>query len=163
MDEELIRYRSEQAHAYLERIRRLGDDCAALQAEVDDARERASGLTGIDYTRDRVSAPKGDEAMVNAVESIREAVRDYVVKLAEYTDERKRASDAMMGMPDYTEARALRLRYLLNRDWEQVCVEMHYTYDGMMKLRRRALCSYWDVMPVEERDSIPLARPREYD
>ena len=157
MDEELQRYRSEQAHAYLERIRKLGEDCAALQDEVEDARDRASGLTGIDYTRDQVDSSPTDEAMVNAVSSIKRAIGDYAMKLAEYIDERKRASDAMMLMDDYTEARALRLRYLLNHDWEQVCVEMHYTYDGMMKLRRRALCSYWEKMPFSERDPMPPA------
>ena len=154
MDEELQRYRSEQAHAYLERIRKLGDDCAALQDEVDDAYDRVGG---IDYSRDDVMVSPNDEAMVEAVESIKQKIRDYVVKLAEYADERMRASDALMRMDDYTEAKALRLHYLLDRDWEKVCVEMHYTYDGMMKLRRRALCSYYDVMPHTERDPKHLA------
>lgn len=163
MDDEMRAYRIDQAHAYLERIRKLGDDCAALQQEVDDARERASGLTGIDYARDRVSTSANDDGMVNAVVSIRQAINDYTVKLSEFLDERKQASDALNRMDDYTEAKALRLRYICCMDWESVCVQMHYTYDGMMKLRRRALCSYWEVMPMAERDRIPLARPREYD
>ena len=163
MEEEYFNYRIGQAHAYLERIRKLGDDCAALQAEVEDARERASGIVGIDYSRDAVSTTPNDDGMVNAVESIRHAIRDYALKLSELLDERKKASDALDHMNDYTEAKALRLRYICCMDWESVCVQMHYTYDGMMKLRRRALCSYWEVMPMAERDQIPLARPREYD
>ena len=152
--DELQRYRIEQAHDYLERIRKLGEDCAALQAEVDDARDR---LGGVDYSRDSISLSPNDDAMVEAVDAIKHAVRDYVMKLAEYTDERHRASMAVMKMDDATEARALRLRYLLNMDWEAVCVQMHYSYDGMMKLRRRALCSYYDVMPHTERDPMPSA------
>ena len=31
MDEELQRYRADQAHAYLERVRDLGEDCAGLK------------------------------------------------------------------------------------------------------------------------------------
>ena len=157
MDDEYFNYRAAQAHNYLERIRKMGEDCAALQAEVDDARDRASGLTGIDYARDRVSTSATDDGMVNAVESIRRAIRDYAVKLSELLDERKRASDAMNQMDDYTEARALRLRYICCMDWESVCVQMHYSYDGMMKLRRRALCSYWEVMPISERDPMEQA------
>ena len=157
MDEELQRYRADQAHAYLERIRRLGEGCAGMQALVDDARDRASGVRGIDYSRDRVQTSPTDDAMVNAVDEIRSRIRDYVAVLAEYEAERKRANDALTGMEDYTEAKALRLRYLLGRDWEQVCVEMHYSYDGMMKLRRRALASYWEVMPACERDPMPMA------
>ncbi len=163
MEEELIRYKSEQAHSYLERIRKMGEDCAALELEVDDARTRASGVKGIDYSEVRVTTSRNDDAMVNAIESVKAAIRDYVVKLAEFTDERKKASDAMNLMEDFTEARALRLRYLLGWKWERVCTEMDYSWDGMMKLRRRALCSYHDVMPLEGRDPLPVARPREYD
>ena len=157
MNDEYRNYRIEQAHAYLERIRNMGDDCAALQEEVDDARERASGVTGIDYARDRVSTSASDDGMVNAIESIRHAIREYAVKLSELLDERKRASDAMDKMDDYTEAKALRLRYICGWKWGRVCTEMDYTWDGMMKLRRRALCSYWDVMPMSERDPVQPA------
>ncbi len=157
MDDEFRQYRIDQAHEYLERIRKMGEDCAALQQEVDDARDRASGVTGIDYARDRVSTTPNDDGMVNAVESIRHAIRDYAVKLSELLDERKAASDAMNQMNDYTEARALRLRYICNWKWEKVCTEMSYSWDGMMSLRRRALCSYWEVMPISERDPMPRA------
>lgn len=157
MDDEYKQYRIDKAHAHLERIRKMGEDCAALQQEVDDARERASGVTGIDYSMDRVSTTPSDDGMVNAVESIRHAIRDYAVKLSELLDERKAASDAINRMDDYTEARALRLRYICNWKWEKVCIEMNYTWDGMMSLRRRALNSYWEVMPVTERDPMPSA------
>lgn len=157
MDEEYRQYRADQAHAYLERIRKMGEDCAALQQEVDDARERADGIKGIDYSRDRVDVSPTDDGMLNAVELIRGAIREYAVKLAELLDERKAASDALNAMEDFTEAKALRLRYICCRDWESVCVEMHYSWDGMMKLRRRALSSYWEVMPPSERDPMEPA------
>ena len=154
MDEEYMQYRIDQAHAYLERIRKMGDDCAALQAEVDDARVRATGVTGIDYTRDLVKSSPTDGKMADAVSAIRDAISDYVVKLAEFTGERSRASDALMLMDDLTEARVLRLRYLLDWKWEKVCTEMDYTWDGMMKLRRRALLHAYDVIPHSERDPM---------
>ena len=157
MDDEYRTYRIEQAHAYLERIRKMGDNCASLQQEVEDARTRAEGVTGIDYSKDMVQVTANDDAMVNAIERIHAVMRAYTVKLSEMLDERKRASDSLNLMDDYTEARALRLRYICNWKWERVCTEMNYSWDGMMSLRRRALCSYWDVMPVSERDQIPKA------
>ena len=55
-------------------------------------------------------------------------------------------------------ARALHLYYVDALDgWERVCVEMGYSYDGLMKLRRRALLHAYDVMPHTERDSLPPA------
>ena len=157
MDDEYRTYRIEQAHAYLERIRKMDDDCAALQQEVEDARAKAEGVNGIDYSKDFVKVSANDDAMVNAIERINAVIRAYTVKLSEMLDERKRASDTINLMSDYTEAKALRLRYICNWKWERICTEMSYSWDGMMSLRRRALCSYWDVMPVSERDQIPSA------
>lgn len=155
--DEYTSYKIDQAHAYLERIRKLGEDCAALQAEADDARDRASGLKGIDYAKDRVQVSPSDDGMVDAIERIHATIREYVLKLSELLDERKAASDALMLMDDYTEARALRLRYICNWKWERICTEMNYTWDGMMTLRRRALNSYWEVMPLSERDPMQPA------
>ena len=71
-------------------------------------------------------------------------------------DARKRVNDAAIAlarMQDPTEALCLTLYYVDACDtWERVCVEMHYSYDGMMKLRRRALVHAYDVMPHIERN-----------
>ncbi len=155
MDEELQRYRIEQAHAYLERIRKLGEDCAGLQQQVEDARERADGVKGIDYSAVRVQVSASDDAMANAVDTIKSCIVEYVTALAEYEDERSTASKSLSHMSDQTEAKALRLRYLLNYEWKDVKDKLNYkTLDGVMKLRSRALCSYWEVMPVAERDPM---------
>lgn len=154
MDEELIRYRADQAHAYLERVRRLGDGCAAMKQLVDDARERADGVKGVDLSAIYVqTSPTGDR-MVDAVEEIRTRIREYATALAEYESERKQANDSLLMMVNFTEATALRLRYLLGWRWERICTEMHYTWDGMMSLRRRALSDYYDVMPISQRDPM---------
>lgn len=147
MDEEYERMRIDMAHAYLERIRKMGEDCAGLRDQIDDAYYRAEGVGGMDYSAVRVSTSPNADALVDAVASIQEQIRGYVTDLAEYEDERHAAHMALMEMDDATEAKALRLRYLCCNDWEGVCVKMHYSYDGMMKLRRRALYSFSFVMP----------------
>lgn len=157
MDDELERYRSEQAHAYLERIRRMGDDCAGLQALIDDAYYRAEGVRGIDYSMVHVSTSTSTDAVPDAVAQLQEWIRDYVTDLAAYEDERHAAHKSLMLMPDQTEARALRFRYLMGWKWERICNEMDYSWQGMMTLRSRALVHYWEVMPRSERDAIPPA------
>lgn len=154
MDEELERYRAEQAHAYLEQIRRMGRTCAALQDLVDDARARAEGVTGIDYAAVRVTKSLDPDRMADLVEQIREGISDYIAALAEYEGERMRANAAIMSMPDYTSARILRLRYLCGWQWEKICVDMAYSYDWMMKLRRRALAEFYEYMPHDRRDAL---------
>ena len=147
-------WRVEQAHAYLERVRRMGADCAGLRRLVEDARANLGAVRGLDYSRGGGSQTAGDDAIVNEIAAVQESVASYVAKLAEYEDERHRAAMAVDRMPDPTEARVLRLRYLLGWKWENICVEVGYSYDGIMKLRRRALVSFYEVMP---RDAIPRA------
>lgn len=149
MDDELRRYRIDEAHAALERIRRMGEDCAGLQALVDDARDRATLLKGIDYSAVKVATSPTDDQMVDAITALNDRIAGYVTALRDYEDERYHASRAMDRMEDFTEAKALRLRYLLGLRWESVCDRMNYSWDGMMALRRRALLHYYDVMPRE--------------
>jgi len=148
-------WRVEQAHAYLERVRRMGADCAGLRRLVEDARANLGAVRGLDYSRGGGgSQTAGDDAIVNEIAAVQESVQAYVTKLAEYEDERHRAAMTVDRMPDPTEARVIRLRYLLGWKWENICVEVGYSYDGIMKLRRRALVSFYEVMP---RDAIPRA------
>lgn len=148
-------WRVEQAHAYLERVRRMGADCAGLRRLVEDARANLGAVRGLDYSRGGGgSQTAGDDAIVNEIAAVQESVQTYVTRLAEYEDERHRAAMTVDRMPDPTEARVIRLRYLLGWKWENICVEVGYSYDGIMKLRRRALVSFYEVMP---RDAIPRA------
>lgn len=157
MDEEYRAYRAEQAHAYLERVRRAGESCAGLREMVDDARERASGLRGVDYSAVRVSTSPTADAVPDAVAHIQELVGAYASDLAAYEGMRHEANMALLSMDDATLAKALRLRYLCGWNWERVCVDMRYSWDGMMKLRRRALAEFWEVMPRDARDPVPPA------
>lgn len=148
-------WRVEQAHAYLERVRRMGADCAGLRRLVEDARANLGAVRGLDYSRGGGGTQTaGDDAIVNEIAAVQESVQAYVTRLAEYEDERHRAAMTVDMMPDPTEARVIRLRYLLGWKWENICVEVGYSYDGIMKLRRRALVSFYEVMP---RDAIPRA------
>lgn len=148
-------WRVEQAHAYLERVRRMGADCAGLRRLVEDARANLGAVRGLDYSRGGGGTQTaGDDAIVNEIAAVQESVQAYVTRLAEYEDERHRAAMTVDRMPDPTEARVIRLRYLLGWKWENICVEVSYSYNGIMKLRRRALMSFYEVMP---RDAIPRA------
>lgn len=153
MDEEYERYRIDQAHAYLERIRKSGEDCAGIRQQVEDARERAAGLKGIDYSAVKVST-SSTATLDDAVARIFDSISEYVTALAGYEDERHTATIALDRMDDATEAKVLRLRYLCGWEWERVCVDMHYSWQGMMSLRRRALCSFYDYMPIGEREPM---------
>lgn len=147
MDEEARRYRVDEAHAYLERVRRMGADCEGMRQQVEDAKGRLYEVGGIDYAMQPGSPNANLDAIPNMVAAVQDAVASYVEQLASYEDERRLASMAVDRLADPTEARVLRLRYLLGWKWERICCEMSYSWQGMMSLRQRALCSYYDVLP----------------
>lgn len=145
-------YKAEQAERWLDRIRRLGSRVDTLRMEIDAERQAASGLKAVRFDgMPRAKRSDGD-AMVDAVARIQERVADYASELSGYLDERQEAHDALSAMGDEACRRALTMRYLLGLPWERVCVDMGYSWGGMMKLRRRALVSAYDVMPVRHRD-----------
>lgn len=157
MPEEWERYRRGQAEKWLKHIRHLGVRVETMRAEIDAEREAASGLKAIQYDGMPKTPTSTGDALPNAVIRIHERITAFVEELARYTDERGRAHDALSGMPDPLEHRALTYYYLLGYSWEECCVRMHYTYDGMMSLRKRALCSAYDFMPPEWRDPMERA------
>lgn len=157
MTDEWERYRRAQAARWLEHIRRLGARVETLRREIDAERDAASGLKAIQYDGMPKAATSTGDALPNAVIRIQERIAAFVEEMARYTDERGRAHDALSGMSDPLEHRALTYHYLLGYSWEECCVKMHYTYDGMMSLRKRALCSAYDVMPHEFRDPMERA------
>lgn len=157
MTDEWERYRRAQAARWLEHVRRLGEHAETLRREVDEEREAASGLGAIRYDgMPKASCSDGD-ALPNAVIRIQERIARYIERLSEYEAERWAAHDALEGVADPLERRALTYHYLLGDTWEECCVKMHYSYDGMMSLRKRALSSAYDVMPHAMRDPMERA------
>ena len=157
MDEELQRYRIEQAEAWLSKVRKLVAYEKSMRRAAETQFELADGLKGVDYSHEQVSSSPTADAIPNAVIAHEEAAAS-LVEIAESAKERiAQAAEAIDRMDDPTEAAALTLYYIACMKWEAVCVEMNYTWDGMMTLRRRALSHVYDVMPHSERDAVPPA------
>ncbi len=157
LTEEYERYMADQAHAWLASVEADAERVDELEAVIEQARDRASGMRGIDYSSLKVSGGGGPyDRMAESVAAVQEQVAAYCRQLADLT---ARQADAHRRLaPLKPEQRGCLVRhYLLGRPWPQVCGEMGYTYDGMMKLRRRSLVSAYAVMPASERDPVQRA------
>ena len=153
IDEELQRYRIEQAEAWLVRVRKTAGYAKRVSESAEAVMARADNLRGIDYSAVSVSTSPTADAIPDAVILAEELGETMQVISATARDRVTAAAEALSRMEDPTEATCLQLYYVDAYDtWERVCVDMHYSYDGMMKLRRRALLSAYDVMPHSERD-----------
>ena len=158
MTEEWEQYRYAQARAWLEHIRALGERVDSTKALIDSERNMMDGVRGIDYGASNGGGSSSpDDAMVNAIAKMQRHIAEYAALLSEYEDERYDARNHLAKMEGHAERQALTYRYLLGWSWDDVCAAMFYTHDGMMKLRRRAIVSAYDVMPLEWRDPVQHA------
>lgn len=158
MNEELQRYRTEQAEAWLSKVRRAVGYAKALEESAAAQFAAADNLKAMDYSAVRVTTTPTPDQIPNAVIAHIEAGKALGEVAASASERVAQAARALAQMDDSIEAMCLQLYYVDAMDtWEHVCVKMHYSYDGMMKLRRRALLHAYDVMPHVERDSIPTA------
>lgn len=153
---ELDRYRREQASAYLKRVRDAKRHIAALNAEVEEHRALASGLTGIDYTRDIVQTSPTDDTMPNAVAKLLDIIAERVELVRDYArmlDECGASLAALNG----TYADILRYRYLCDYSWERIAASANYSEAYLYELHNQALSAFWEHMPETQRDPLPRA------
>lgn len=153
-NDEWERYRRAQAERWLKHVMALGRRVRALQDEIECQRDMAAGLKGVDYDGMPKASGSSADAMPNAVIKLQGLIAEYCAELDGYVLEQREAHEALSALDDGATREALTRHYLLGRPWEQCCVEMGYTYDGMMKLRRRALSCAYDVMPFRRRDPM---------
>lgn len=156
MTEEYERYKAAQAARWLEHVAKVGRRLRALQDEIDAQRASAEGVQAVSYDGMPRSQSDG-QALPNAVAMLQELVADYLIEAAEYAEVQREAHECLRKIDDPACSECLTRHYLLGASWEQCCVKMGYAYDGMMKLRRRALADAYDFMPTEWRDPMHRA------
>ncbi len=143
------------ATAYLEHVRSLKTRIDALQEEIDLNSDMLGTTTRY---REKVSKSGNPKSFENSVIRLHDLIEDYCTELAEYVDEQYVAHDVMrrLSRPEY--ARALTAYYVRGKSWELCCVDMGYTWQGMMSLRKKAVQEVYDFMPEAwRRDPIPNA------
>lgn len=150
------RYRREQSSAYLRRIRDMRRHIAALNAEIDEQRHLASGLTGIDYSRDVVDTSPTDDRMPNAVARLLDIIAERVELVRDYTDQLDECGAALRDL-NGTYADILRYRYLCDYSWERIAAQANYSEAYLYELHNQALSAFWDYMPASQRDPLPRA------
>lgn len=153
MTEEFERYKRAQAAKWLDHVRGLSIRAEKLKAEADMQRDQMDGVKGVSYDGGGGGSPS-DDAVLRAVARLHAAIRRYAEEMAELVSEQEAAHDALAKLDKAEHEVALSKHYILGETWEKVCVDMGYTWDGMMTLRRQALSAAYEVMPPRWRDPL---------
>ena len=152
--DEPSRWRMEQAEAWLLHVRGLGRRVRSLQAEIEAQREAMEGVRST-WGDGMPKAPGFDaDAIPDAVARLRDLLAAYAGELQGYVEEQHDAHVRLREIEVPELVQALTGYYLLGKSWELCCVEMGYSWNGMMALRRRALLRAYDHMPHWWRDRV---------
>ena len=112
---------------------------------------RALGIVrGIDYSacQPHGNATDADGAMVRAIDAADRARQRADEAEAEWSALCDEATAAAARMEDALEECVLTMYYITPcGTWAEIAAANGYTYDGIMKVRARALASFHDVMP----------------
>jgi len=138
---------------YMDYVRGLKLRMETLRNEIDALND---GLKAVDYSGDKVSTscvPDGVER--NAIKAI-EMIAAYTAESAEYAEVSWQAH-IMLKKLQAEQCACLTKHYILGSTWEQTCVDMEYTWGGMMKLRKRALIALYEFLPEEAKRNFPNA------
>lgn len=162
MTDEGVDRRVRTVTRWLENVSRSVERRFDFEAQRNAMLSMADNLRGIAYDELRVRSSPTPDAIPNAIIAAEEMGEVYGNLRDEASRHVVKAEAALAVMGNQAGARALSLYYLafdangkrMYDTWEKVCVEMSYSYDGMMKLVRRAKLELYDLMPHTERDPL---------
>lgn len=124
------------AKQFLSRGRWIEREISALMKTRDETRDR---LTHITQSYD------GDGAQTTKDPHKFDALVELEYKLDERIDElgavKTEILDAIGKLEDSRERLALQLYYIDMKTWEEVCVEMNYSWKQIMRIRKRAIAN----------------------
>ena len=129
---------NEEKKKYLNRYRESGRKIINLQEELQALREVEQSAK-IQQLSDM---PKGsgrqqDIAVVLiGIEKLQKRVDDEIIKSVNV---RVEIENTLLNVSDAQEAKVLRLRYIELMKWEEICVQMNYSWKQIHRVHKRAL------------------------
>lgn len=128
---------SQQKISYLKRYRRIIQRIDRKYQEIQQWHDRA-GLKAMQYS-DMPKGGNGDNPIESAVEGIFEIERQIRDELTELSKLRDNMYKAIMSVDDDTLRLLLELRYIDGKTFEQIAVDMSYSWRNVIRLHGRAL------------------------
>ena len=136
---------------YLNDVKKLKRKVELAEIEYQAAIEKATGLKGIDYSRDIVSTSPTDEAIHNAVES-------YMYRFDELQALKNTSKEVLdecfskLEKIDDEEATILRLNYLLDMKPQDIAFSLYMSKRSVYRKINEALLNLYEAgLPIEYR------------
>ena len=126
------------AKEYLNRIRFISAGLRVKEQELQQLELDLYAIRSVDTSRERIDGGI-PVSMADKVARIRDMQIVINKEWDQLLDLRKEARDQIMQLEDGRFRAVLTERYLNNKRWEQIAVDMNYTYRNIIKIHGKAL------------------------
>lgn len=135
----------DSAELYLKHVRSLTLQIRSKRDQIEQQKSLLEPM-GISYGEKIATSGSGDSLQTGVLE-LNDLIKEFCTDLVGYVEEYRRASNVIgcLSKPEYRAA--LVAYYLIGKTWEVICVELGYSWSGLMKLRKQALIEVYDYMP----------------
>ena len=129
------------AKEYLNNVRTIDIQLKVKEHRLVKLRQDLYTLQSIDYSKDRVDGGQGLD-MGDKIAKIQEMEKKINAEWDELIFVRDQAEEKINQLPDMMYRAVLLERYINCKDWENIAVDLHYSWKSIFKLHGKALKSF---------------------
>lgn len=139
------------AKEYLRQIRRMDRQLELLFKERTELEKAQIFMRSPSLDGSRVqTSPSGDPPWMNYLTKWDELTIRIGEQWDRLIEQKNIIANKIMSLPDERHIKLLELRYIDYKSFEEIAVEMGYSFDYVLKLHGRALVAFREVMDDKE-------------
>lgn len=130
---------------YLSRYLEADREINAKLDEISQLRAKITG-TGISLNPDKVQTSPPSDTMARIVDKIVDMEKEVDEEIDQLREIKREVYQVIFSLSDERYRAVLRRRYINGKTWEQIAVELHYSYKQVCRIHGKALQKLKDVL-----------------
>ena len=135
------------AKEYLEYVRSLDIRLRMKDSRISQLQRDICCIRALDYTKDRISGGSPIDVS-DKIARLDELIRDTNREWDELIEMREQAKTLIARLESATQQEVLTKRYIQNKRWEQIAVELNITWRHTFRIHRAALEEFSQKMAL---------------
>ena len=127
-----------KAKVYLQQVRKAELHIKSLEEEIETMKELAVSIGSISQN-EKVMSSVSQDRIADIICKIEDRVAELKIKMTEYIQLRAEVMATISKIDNDDYQQILYKRYCQMKKWEEIALEMSYTYQWVCKLHERAL------------------------
>ncbi len=132
-----------KAKEYLQQLKRLDAVINQKIKELEDLRSKYSGVSGIDYSKNKTQTnPSGEASFVKMTDRKMELEAEINAEIDNFVNEKHKITNKIQELSNADEISVLHKRYVEFLTFEQIAVDMNYTIRNIYFIHGKALQNF---------------------